>query len=97
MQETRETDAQGVSSKMSTKFEIETATQVATAQLTVLAEGQYTVKLSEDGPSTIGDLLAELGITQRGSQWFMDGVRAQGDTVVRPGSEIVVMPEVHGG
>jgi molybdopterin converting factor small subunit len=82
---------------MGTKHELESATQVATAQLTVLAEGQYTVKLSEDSPSTIGDLLAELGITQRGSQWYMDGVRAQGSTVVRPGSEIVVMPEVHGG
>ena len=69
----------------------------ATAQLTVLAEGRYTLALPEDKPATLAELLGELGISQRDSQWYMGGKVESGDAVVHPGDEIVILPRVYGG
>jgi hypothetical protein len=65
--------------------------------LMLLGEGDYDVPLSADAPLCFGELLQSLGITDRGGSLYMDGRPAGRDAVVRPGSELQVIPHLIGG
>ena len=69
----------------------------ATARVVVLAEGEYEVPVSEDRPVTLSELLADLGISNRNGQLYMNGAPVHGNPVVAPGSETLVMPQIRGG
>jgi hypothetical protein len=68
-----------------------------TARVKVLAEGEYDVAVSQQNPVTLSQLLDGLGIRNRDGQLYMNGAPVQGDPVVEPGSETVVMPLIRGG
>jgi hypothetical protein len=69
----------------------------STARIVVLAEGEYEVPVSQDNPTTLSELLADLGISNRNGQFYMNGAPVQGNPVVTPGSETLVMPHIRGG
>ena len=73
------------------------STKQGTARVKVLAEGEYDVAVSQDNPVTLSQLLDGLGVSNRNGQLYMDGAPVQGDPVVEPGSETVLMPSIRGG
>ena len=71
--------------------------QVSSARVVVLAEGEYDVPLSQEGSMKLSELLDELGISNRHGQLFMNGSPVTGDPIVEPGSETLLMPHIRGG
>lgn len=73
------------------------STKQGTARVKVLAEGEYDVAVSQDNPPPLSQLLDGLGVRNRNGQLYMNGAPVQGDPVVEPGSETVLMPSIRGG
>lgn len=73
------------------------STKQGTARVKVLAEGEYDVTVSQDNPVPVSELLDALGVRNRGGQLYMNGAPVQGDPIVEPGSETVLMPSIRGG
>jgi hypothetical protein len=69
----------------------------SSARVVVLAEGEYDVPLSQDGPVKLSELLDGLGISNRHGQLFLNGSPVAGDPIVEPGSETLLMPHIRGG
>ncbi len=74
-----------------------TTQQEGKAHLTLLGEGDYEIPVSGDVSLGFGELLEGLGITDRGGSLYMDGRAVERDAIVRPGSELHVIPELVGG
>ncbi|MFQ5599571.1 MAG: hypothetical protein ACE5G2_03335 [Candidatus Krumholzibacteriia bacterium] len=72
-------------------------TQVKTARVSVLSEGEYEVPVPSGRPMKLSALLDELGLANRGGQLYMDGAPVSGNATVKPGSETVVLPHIRGG
>jgi hypothetical protein len=68
-----------------------------TVRVVLMGEGEYEVPVASDRPVTFAEMVRELGITDRGGHLYLDGAPADGDSVVRPGSELQVLPRIHGG
>jgi len=68
-----------------------------TARVIVPAEGEYEIPVSQETPVKLSEMLADLGIQNRNGQLYMDGAPVQGDPVVQPGSETLVLPYIRGG
>ena len=68
-----------------------------TAHLTLLGEGEYEVPVASGAPVQFGELLAGLGITDRGGSLYMDGRPVQREAVVTPGADLQGIPDLIGG
>lgn len=69
----------------------------SSARVVILGEGEYEVPMASDATVSLGEMLASLGISERGGTLYLDGRPATPSDPVRPKSEAFVLPLIRGG